>query len=252
MRAETFGTGPDLLMIPGWAMTSTVWRDLAGRLSRQWRVTLVDLPGHGANADLPFERDRVAERVAGCAPPGAVWLGWSLGGQVALRAATSGAAVRGLVLLAATPRFTAAGDWPHGVSAEALDSLRRELDRDPAQARSGFMTLLASRGRDSRRAAGSLRRALRAAAFSTAALRSALDWLEGTDLRPVLPLVTQPTWWVNGGEDPLAAADTGPSAAALMGNAACRPLPDAGHMPFLTHQDAVVSTLTQARTIFGP
>jgi len=252
MRAQTFGAGPDLVMLPGWSMTGAVWPDLAERLSRDWRVTLVDLPGHGANAAVPFEQVDAAERVAACVPPGAVWLGWSLGGQVALQAAASGAAVRALILLAATPRFTAAPDWPHGVSAQELDDLRRQVDRDPERARAGFVALLARGGADSRRAAGHLRRALRTAAFSATGLRSALDWLAETDLRPALPSIVQPAWWLNGDEDPLAAPPTGPSASALMPRGQFGRLQGSGHVPFLTHADAIVSTLEQARTIIAP
>src|SRR5262249_56840845 len=72
------------------------------------RVLVPDLPGHGRSAPLPEARhvDALAEAVLGIADTeemrGAVWIGHSLGGVVALRAAMlRPEAVRGVVLAAA-------------------------------------------------------------------------------------------------------------------------------------------------------
>src|SRR5690606_40237197 len=69
-------------------------------------------------SDLEDAVARIADRV-----PRAIWLGWSLGGLVALHAALDRPAqVRGLAMLCATPRFVAAPDWPHAMPAETLRS----------------------------------------------------------------------------------------------------------------------------------
>jgi pimeloyl-ACP methyl ester carboxylesterase len=84
------------------------WRALAPPLARDHRVLVPDLPGHGRSELLPEARDvdAVAETVLGIATAegagDAVWIGHSLGGVVALRAAAlDPGAVRGLVLAAA-------------------------------------------------------------------------------------------------------------------------------------------------------
>ena len=41
------GSGPDLLFIPGWSQTAAQWRKQLVEFSRNYRVTAVDMRGHG-------------------------------------------------------------------------------------------------------------------------------------------------------------------------------------------------------------
>lgn len=102
------GVGPPLVLVHGLGGTIENWRGLAPSLAARNRVLVPDLPGHGHSAPLPEARnvDPLAEAVFAVADAekirGAVWIGHSLGGVVALRAAALRPdAVRGLVLAAA-------------------------------------------------------------------------------------------------------------------------------------------------------
>jgi pimeloyl-ACP methyl ester carboxylesterase len=97
-----------LVLVHGLGGTIENWRALAPPLAAEHRVIVPDLPGHGHSAPLPEARDvdALAEAVLGIAEaeemPAAVWVGHSLGGVVALRAAALRPdAVRGLILAAA-------------------------------------------------------------------------------------------------------------------------------------------------------
>ena len=99
---------PPLVLVHGLGGTIENWRALAPPLARDHRVLVPDLPGHGRSELLPEARDvdALAETVLGIATAegagDAVWIGHSLGGVVALRAAALNPdAVRGLVLAAA-------------------------------------------------------------------------------------------------------------------------------------------------------
>jgi len=101
-------SGPPLILVHGLGGTIENWRALAPPLAADHRVLVPDLPGHGRSAPLPEARDldALAEAVLGVADAeqirGAVWIGHSLGGVVALRAAALRPdVVRGLVLAAA-------------------------------------------------------------------------------------------------------------------------------------------------------
>jgi pimeloyl-ACP methyl ester carboxylesterase len=102
------GSGPPIVLVHGLGGTIENWRAVAPALAARHRVVVPDLPGHGRSALLPEARDvdaladaMLAVARAEWADP-AVWIGHSLGGLVALRAAAScPAAVRGLVLAAA-------------------------------------------------------------------------------------------------------------------------------------------------------
>ena len=117
---RTLGQGPDLVLIHGWAMHGGIFAPLSERLARRFRLHLVDLPGHGDSHDYvagSLQPVAVARAIVEATPP-AIWMGWSLGGLIALRAALDHPAhVHGLVEIAASPRFVRADDWPHAVPA---------------------------------------------------------------------------------------------------------------------------------------
>jgi pimeloyl-ACP methyl ester carboxylesterase len=97
-----------LVLVHGLGGTIENWRALAPPLAAGHRVLVPDLPGHGRSQPLARleDADPLAEAVLALADAeqlaGAVWVGHSLGGLVALRAAALRPnAVRGLVLCAA-------------------------------------------------------------------------------------------------------------------------------------------------------
>ncbi len=105
---------PPLVLLHGTRRTRAMWRGQLDGLDDAFRVIAVDLPGHGALADVPFRLGdasrfvaAVIEEVAGGR---AIVVGQSLGGYVGMDlAAGSPAHVAGLVLANATaePRAVA-------------------------------------------------------------------------------------------------------------------------------------------------
>ena len=87
--SETTGTGVPLYLIHGWGMNASVWDPLLTTLNDDYQVTRVDLPGHG-NSPLPEKQLALSDwssALMEAAPENAIWLGWSLGGLLALHAA---------------------------------------------------------------------------------------------------------------------------------------------------------------------
>lgn len=106
LHCEIAGHGAALVLVHGWAVNRTVFRALSERLAQRFQVYLVDLPGHGASGSGACEAsaEAIARAVAAHVPDDAIWLGWSLGGVIAL-AATQFATLRGLVMVASSPRL---------------------------------------------------------------------------------------------------------------------------------------------------
>ncbi|MGB5640559.1 MAG: alpha/beta fold hydrolase, partial [Sedimenticolaceae bacterium] len=82
------GYGPDLVLLHGWGMNAAVWGPLIPGLSERFQLTIIELPGHGGSSPASSaDLSEWAELCLAAAPASAHWLGWSLGGQIALRAA---------------------------------------------------------------------------------------------------------------------------------------------------------------------
>lgn len=79
---HTCGEGDrDLVLLHGWGLNAEVWRCILPRLSAQFRVHLVDLPGYGRSQGFgALTLAQMSDLVIRQAPEKAIWLGWSMGG----------------------------------------------------------------------------------------------------------------------------------------------------------------------------
>ena len=246
LHAASCGHGPDLVLLHGWGLHSGAWTPLLPELGQRFRVTCIDLPGHGRSPAQPegFGLESAAAAIAAIAPPGAAWLGWSLGGQLALAAALAGAAIRRLVLVATTPRFVAAPDWPCGMAAATLAGFAASLAEDHRKALRDFLTLQLRGDRHAATLLAELRRTLAEHGDpDPAALRSGLEILGCTDLRARLAAVRQPVLVIAGERDRLTPAEAGRRLAAGVRDGRVLVLPGAAHAPFLTHPAEFVAAV---------
>lgn len=245
MHIETHGHGPPLVLIHGWAMHGGIFRPLVERLAATRTLHLVDLPGHGhsvAHAG-PFTLEACADELLGRLPE-APWLGWSLGGLVALTAALrQPQRIEALVALCASPCFVRQPDWPHGVEAEVFHAFGRDLAGDYRQTIDRFLALEAH-GSDHMREE---LRELRAHVFERGeparhVLVDGLKLLETGDLRAQLPTLAMPSLWIAGRRDRLVPWQ-GMQAAASASSGEFLRIEGGGHAPFLSHADEVLAAV---------
>ncbi len=107
LRYLVGGEGPPLVLVHGLGGLASNWRLVAPGLTAERRLIIPELPGHGGSERVdassldPFADAVLAVAEAESAVP-APWVGHSLGGVIALRAAVRRpAAVSGVVLAAA-------------------------------------------------------------------------------------------------------------------------------------------------------
>ena len=146
---EDEGTGFPIVFVHGWCMSSAVWKYQSDSLAAAYRILLPDIRGHGRSrgisGDLSF--DTFAEDLVDLFDvldlAEAVLVGWSMGAQIVLQssAALSGR-LAGMVLVSATPSFSASADFPHGLAANEADGMRIKVQRNTQRALAGFHTRL--------------------------------------------------------------------------------------------------------------
>ena len=256
MYIETRGQGPALALIHGWAMHAGLFAPLVDRLSGRYTLHLVDLPGHGrAREDTaPLEPETLAAELVARVPD-AVWLGWSLGGQFALRAALDfPEEVRGLIMIASSPRFVTGPDWPHGVKPQLFGDFGEALGRDFRGTLEGFLALEALGSSYAQEELRSLQaQAFERGAPAARALQEGLLLLDRLDLRDELPRLRVPSLWISGRRDRLIPSGAMPAAAAMTPGARSVVIGNAGHAPFLGAADEVATEIDAfMRTVTPP
>ena len=240
----TRGQGPDLVMLHGWGMNAQCWNGLADGLAESFTLHLVELPGHGTADPGPWQPREVVDAVL-AATPRAHWLGWSLGGALAIEAVLRRPErVRRLVLMAVNPTFISREDWPHGASAELFSAFRAQLEASTDDAMERFLGMMVRHARGGARTMDLLRRLVLAGGAPDArALISGLDALEGLALHSRLPEIDRTTLWVCGDRDRITPDTATVAAAAGMGDARTAIIRGAGHAPFLHEQEQVLDVV---------
>jgi pimeloyl-[acyl-carrier protein] methyl ester esterase len=236
------GDGPDLFLVHGWGMNAVVWKPFADRLAYRYRVTAVDLPGHGlSDGPAAPTLEAWAEACADAAPERSVWVGWSLGAQVALRAALDAPGrVHRLVLVAGTPRFTRGPDWPDATPEKLGRQFAAALLEDPTGTLERFLALQVRGSTEATETLRILRAALRdRPPTRPEALEDGLRLLLTNDLRGELAALSPRSLWLFGERDTLVPAEVGEAVARLAPRAEVLILHGAAHAPFLSAPDTV-------------
>jgi pimeloyl-[acyl-carrier protein] methyl ester esterase len=239
LHTETSGQGSNLFLVHGWCSHSGIWDDILPALMPGYRVTRVDLPGHGRSRELPMPATlpALARLLGEVAPENAVWLGWSLGGLACLRAAMDfPEQLRALVLVSTTPCFISTADWPDAMPLEQLQELTDQLRQDCRKAIQRFLALQVSGGA----AAHTVLRRLRAVLFaldqpSAASLDQGLRLLRDSDVRSELAHVAVRTLILTGQADRLIPPQAGKLLATAMNHVHDVIIPGAAHVPFMSH-----------------
>lgn len=247
LHLESQGSGAPLLLIHGWGMHGGMWGQVAAQLATNYRVHSIDLPGHGASAPCtPYDLDTLVQKLSAQFDEPLTVVGWSLGGQVALRwAQQHPAQVEKLVLIATTPCFVQQKNWSCAMAAEALQDSAASLLQNHALTLKRFLALQLRGSKNERE----LLLDLRARLFShgepdVAALQGGLDILRDTDMRLQLNQIAQPTLVIAGERDTLTPWSASEYMAQALPNARLELMQGAAHAPFLSHPQLFMQQLT--------
>jgi pimeloyl-[acyl-carrier protein] methyl ester esterase len=230
-----------MVFLHGWGTHPLIWAPLL-----EWfpGARALPLPGY-AQSEPAFGLDEMAARTAAQMEAGSHLVGWSLGGQVAVRLALDfPEKVSRLTLIAATPCFVNREDWPHGIAAGVFDQFAANLAQDYAGTIRRFLSLQAQGSSDMREVLSQLRRKLLDQARPAAGvLEAGLDILQNEDLRKGMRALAVPLTLIHGTGDKLAPVAAAHWLAETVPHARLHVIEGAGHAPFLSHPRQVAEII---------
>jgi pimeloyl-ACP methyl ester carboxylesterase len=251
------GSGQKIVFLHGLGGSQSTWQVVLGELVERFRLTAIDLPGHGASDKRdPAQADygvaglaaAIAEAIAALKAGPAIVVGHSLGGAVALQLALDHAdLVTGLVLIDSA----GLGDE---ISPSLLDLMASEPG--PAAARGLLQlffedqSLVLDRGVEEMaqtqlaEGAWTAQQAVAAAAFDRGGQRS--------DLRPRLAEVGMPVAVIWGAKDRVIPVSHAYAALSALPDVTLRILPAVGHVPQVEDAPAVATAIARfAKSLAG-
>lgn len=246
LHIDVVGDGPiPLVVLHGWAMHGGVMSPLVEALKDRCTIHVVDLPGHGYSRDctIALEPGASAAAIAAATPP-AIWLGWSMGGLIALTAALDiPHKVLGLAMLCATPKFVRDDSWPYGGDAALVRQLATDLGTDYHATIERFIALEAMGSPDPRAEVRHLRTLVYTRGEpDVRVLQEGIRILEDGDRRADVAQLAMPSAWIAGRRDRLVAPKAMQWSAEQCGGTFAE-IEHAGHAPFFGHVDALVQAL---------
>lgn len=254
IHIETAGNGANLVLLHGWGMSGAVWQPIVKALSKSFTLHIVDLPGMGLSRPTePYHLHSIAEKVVEMLPANADMVGWSWGGQVAMRIAMDQPdAVRRLVLVGSTPcfvnkeEFMTQSEWTSGIAPDVFKRFAESMDQDYHKTLTQFLTLQCMGDIGARLTVRLLRSKLQERPAPTSqTLQRALDILLETDLRTEVPRLRKPTLLIHGDRDTLAPVQAAHWMVQNLPVAYLRVISGASHAPFLSHQHQFIDAVSQ-------
>ena len=102
LSAITCGYGPHILLIHGVGLRAEAWAKQITTLSQQYRITAIDMPGHGSSAPIAAtdpELGDFADRILPCIDEPTIVMGHSMGAMISVELAARQPLVRGVVAM---------------------------------------------------------------------------------------------------------------------------------------------------------
>lgn len=236
------GQGIPLILLHGWGFNGEIWAPIAKQLALNWQVHQVDLPGYGNSASCSYYLPYLTEQLAYSLPKSAIWIGWSLGGLLAMAMAIwYPAHVQALILTSTSPRFTTTQDWLHAMTPPTLQQFIQQLQNDKEATLRRFTTLQVHGGTAISRQRRQLYAFLETAPQpSLETLQTSLQCLLVTDLRSHLSQINSPALLCLGSQDHLVPAEVGPACQQIWPALELTYISSAAHVPFLSHPDRFI------------
>jgi pimeloyl-[acyl-carrier protein] methyl ester esterase len=137
---KTIGQGPDLVLLHGWGFSSDIFESLVERYKSEYRITVIDLPGHGRSNDVDGGINEWCDAIIPLLPNNTNLLGSSLGGLLAIKI-TSMITIKHLILVGASPSLSNHKNWHYGMEADVFNRFAEDLQLNYSKTLRRFVSL---------------------------------------------------------------------------------------------------------------
>jgi pimeloyl-[acyl-carrier protein] methyl ester esterase len=239
------GEGAPLILLHGWGFNHQIWQPLIDTLAARWRVYQVDLPGHGNSDECVYQLPVLIEVLTAQLPKNAHWVGWSLGGLLAMAVARwQPEYVQKLLLVSISPRFVTAPDWHHAMTPEVLQQFGDNLQQDTLGTLKRFLALQVLHSNVARQSLRELQHLLENSPLpQITTLTASLQLLFTADLRQELQYIQCPSLLCLGAKDVIVPVGVGTDCQALSNRLRKVIIKSAAHIPFLSHPTVFLSIM---------
>lgn len=198
LYTNTIGQGKDLVLLHGWGFNSDLFNSLVVRYKTQYRITVIDLPGHARSSSVAGGINEWCDAIIKILPKNPILLGWSLGGLLAINISHK-IKVYQLILVASTPKFVQTEDWMFGIDKNNFKQFSQALQCNLSKGLKRFVSLQT----DNEVQLKWMKRSIDALPASFDALNQGLEILLTSDLREPLQQLTIPVQVILGSYDTL-------------------------------------------------
>ncbi|MBT6270900.1 MAG: alpha/beta fold hydrolase [Rhodobacteraceae bacterium] len=195
---KTVGDGPSLVLLHGWAFNSDIFQSLIDKYKANYRITVIDLPGHGRSRDIDGNIESWCNELTKIIPEQSILLGWSLGGLLSIYIASQ-IEISKLILVAATPCLINNENWNYGISSEVFDQFVINLKNDSTKSLKRFVSLQSK----DKSQLQELYKSIQKYPASHSALNTGLKIIINSDLRDIYKDIAVPKTTILGSLDTL-------------------------------------------------
>lgn len=247
LHCDVSGSGPNLVLLHGWGMHSALWQGISHELANNYRITQIDLPGHGLSPgyQTPLTLSQLTDQVAKYCPDQYHLMAWSLGGLIAQKLATQQVErIEKLILIASNACFVQTQQWPHALAAPILQGFAERLQEDTHNTLQRFIALQVMGCNNERSLLRKTQTFLKQRGPACKqALIDGLDILRRTDLRSNLAQIKCPLLMIAGNKDRITPAQAFLAMQTLSAQSQTYIIEGAGHAPFLSHPELFLNAV---------
>jgi pimeloyl-[acyl-carrier protein] methyl ester esterase len=247
-----------LVMLHGFGCDSRVFASIGTKLSKDFDVLMVDIPGHGQTKeefrDFSFSAYTILHALDNYLKEPYCLLGWSMGGQIALEmykqskkrcemgdAKCDHSHIESLILISSTPRFVHSDDFPVGMNKAVFNKFKKGIDEHTESSMDDFYKLIFSKSEDGIKYIDEMKKQTP----SQKTLSACMDSFEKFDERSDLSKIQVPTLILTGDSDGI----IDPKASLYMSQeikgSIIKILKGAGHAPPLTREKEIIDEISK-------